>query len=93
MFDHILAAVLKELLIAGDGEDLELIWVPLLSVDLLDYVLARLELMEVHCSAGTADKDCMSQFKVSRLVSQAINAVCIEGILSNALFQISLQLR
>ena len=92
MLDHVLAAVLKELLIASDGKNFELSWVPLLRVDFFDLVLAWLEYVVVLGSAGLAEKDGMGQLEVSGLVFHAVDAVCIELILSNTLLQIILQL-
>ena len=92
MFDHVLAAVIEKLLIASDGKNFELSWIPLLCVDFFNLVLAWLELVVVLGSAELADKDGMGQLKVSGLVSHAVDAVCIELILSNTLLQIFLQL-
>ena len=92
MLDHVLAAVFKELLIAGDGKNFELSWIPMLSVDFFNLVLAWLEDVIVLDSAGLADKDGMGQLEVSRLVFHAVDTVCIELILSDSLLQIGLQL-
>ena len=92
VLDHVLAAVLKVLLVAGDGKNFELSWIPMLGVDFFDFVLAWLEYVIVLDSAGLADKDGMGQLEVSRLVFHAVDTVCIELILSDSLLQIGLQL-
>ena len=92
MLDHVLVAVLKVLLIASNGENFELSWIPLLGVDFFDFVLAWLEYVVVLDSTGLAEEDGMGQLEVSGLVFHAVDAVCIVLILSNSLLQIVLQL-
>ena len=90
LVDHILTAVLEKLLVACDRQNLELSGIPLLCVDLLDEVLAGLELVVVDGCAGFADEDGVSQLEMRRLVAQTVDAVGVVGDVSHALLEIGL---
>lgn len=90
LVNHVLSTVLEELLVARDGEDLQLCRIPLLSVNLLQHVLTRLELMVVLGSAHLADKHGVRQLKVGRLILQTVHAVGVERVLSHSLSQVAL---
>ena len=90
LVDQVLPAVGEEFLIARDGEDLELCWIPLLSIYLLQHVLTRLEIVVVLSSARFANEDSMLQFEVSRLVSEAVDAIGVKSVLGHSLLQVRL---
>ena len=66
---HVLAHVLlcqrHPFLIVGDIENVQLLRIPILSVNRLNVVLTRLERVVVDARANPADENTMLQFKVS----------------------------
>ena len=90
LVDHILSTKIKEFLIIGIGHDLELIWVPCLSINLFQVMLSWLEGVIVDGSAWLANEDSVRQLEVSRLILHAVDAVRVVWIISDALLQVSL---
>ena len=75
---HVLATELEPLLVASGQQGFALDGVPLLRVNLLQVVLADFEGVVVDGGAGLADEHAVVHLEVSRLVSHAIDTVCIE---------------
>ena len=68
-------------------EDLELVWIPMLRVYLLQVVLTAREVLLMNDCTWFADEDTVLHFEVSRLVSQTVNAVSIKLVVCHSLLQ------
>ena len=67
-------------------------WVPVLSIDFFKVMFSIREYLCMPPCTCFTDKDTMFHFKVSRLVTHAINAVGVELIVSNSFFEKSFQI-
>ena len=73
--------------IACYRKDLQLNWIPVFRIDLLQVRFSKREYLGVHASANFTYENTVIQFKVGSLVAHAINTVSIELILGHSLLQ------
>ena len=80
-------AQFEPVLVACDGQNPQLVGVPVFSVDFFEVVLAVREDLGVPSCAGLADEHSMLQFKVRGLVTHAVHTVGIELIVCDSFFE------
>ena len=77
----------EPLFVACYSKDLELNWIPMFRIDLLQVGFSKREYLGVHASTRFTYENTVIHFKVGSLVAHAINTVSIELILCHSLLQ------